>query len=181
MTLTKQRDVFAEIANRVAHLRGTGRAVEPDDVDVQRVERRADRADVGAQQHAPFGDERRLRLNRDAAHSARELAPDSRDRRLELEQILHRLEQQQIDAAFDERARLLGVDVAQLLVRDLRERRIRRRDQHPGRSHRAGDEARALRRRERVAGLARERRRAQVDLARSLAEPVLVELQSRRR
>ena len=113
MTLTKQREFSHKIANRVAHLRGPGRAVQADDVDVERVERRADRANIGAQQHAPFGDERRLRLNRHAAHAARELAPDAGDRRLELEQILHRLEQQQIGAAFDERARLLAVDIAQ--------------------------------------------------------------------
>ena len=111
--------VFAKIADRVAHLRGTRRAVETDDVDVQCVERRTDRADVRAEQHPPFGDERRLRLNRHAAHSTRELEPDAGYRRLEFEQVLHRLQQQQIDAAFHERARLLGVEIAQLLVGDL--------------------------------------------------------------
>ena len=39
-----------------------------------------------------------------------ELADDAGDRGFQLEQILHRLEQQQVGAAVDERARLLAVE-----------------------------------------------------------------------
>jgi hypothetical protein len=88
---------------------------------------------------------------------------------------LHRLEQEQIGAAFDERSRLLAIDVAQLLVRDIRERRIGRGDQHSGGSHGARDEARVLRRRDGVAGFSRDCSGLEVELLRSLAEAILVE------
>ena len=106
----------------------------------------------------PLGDQRRLRLNRNAAHAARELARDAGDRGFDFEQILHRLEEQQIDAALDERARLLAVDRGEFLEGDLRERGIRRRDQHSGRAQRAGDETRAIGRRVRIGGFARDAR-----------------------
>ena len=144
MTLTNARERSHKITNRVAHLRRPRRAVQADDFDVERVEHRANRANVGAEQHAAFGDQRRLRLNRHAPHAARELAADSGDRRLELQQVLHRLEQEQIDAALDERASLFGVNVAQLLEGDVRERRIGGRDEHAGRAHRSRDETRTL-------------------------------------
>ena len=81
------------------------------------------------------------------AHAAVELAHDAGDRGLHLQQILARLEQQQIDAALDEVARLLAVELGEFVEGDLRERRIGRRDEHARRAHRAGDEARPLRRR----------------------------------
>ena len=115
---------LAEVANRVAHLRRAGRTVQADDVDGQCVERRANRANIRSQQHTPVGNERRLRLDRNAAQAALELPGYTGDCRFQLEQILHRLEHQQVGAAFDERAGLFGVDVAQLPVGDLRERRI---------------------------------------------------------
>ena len=172
---------LAEIADRVAHLCGTGRTIQTDDLDLERVENGANRTNVGTEQHPPFGDQGRLRLNRDSSHSARKLEVNSRDRCLELEQILHRLEQQEIGAAIDERSCLLGVDVTQPLVRDVGERRIGGGDEHSRRPHRAGDEAWPLRRRVGGTRLSRDLGGAHVDLARALAERVLVELQSRTR
>ncbi len=108
--------VLAKKTDRVAHLPGTRRAVEPDDVHRERVERRSNRANVGTEEHATFGDEGGLSLNRDAPQSALELEHDSRYRRLEFEQVLHRLEHEQIGAAFDQRPRLLAVGLAQFRV-----------------------------------------------------------------
>ena len=51
MQWTGSGRVLAEEADRVAHVLGPGRAVEPDHVDVERVERRQHRLDVGAEQH----------------------------------------------------------------------------------------------------------------------------------
>ena len=160
-------------------MRRSGRAVEADDVDRQCVERRADRADVRAEQHASRDVQSRLRLDRNAAQSAPELAHDPRDRRLHLQEILARLDQQEIDAAFNQRARLFAIERRELVEGDARERGIGRRDEHPRRSERAGDKTRTLWRRERVRGLARDLGGAAIDLDRTVAEAELVELHAR--
>ena len=147
--------VVAQIAHRVAHLRRPCGAVEADHVDRQRIQRRTHGGDIRAEQHAAFGDQRRLRLNRHAPQPTIELANDAGDGGFEFEHVLHRLEQQQIGTAFNQIARLLAVGIAQLRVGDLRERRVRRRDQHAGRAHRARDEARPLGGGEFIAGFAR--------------------------
>jgi hypothetical protein len=171
--------VLHEIAHRIAHVRRARRTIEADDVDRERVERCGNGANIGAEQHAARYVERRLRLDRNASQTALELARDARDRGFHLQEILARLDQQQIDAAFDEMPRLFAVDVGELIEGDLRERRIRRRDQHAGRTERTRDEARLLGRRHRVAGGARDLGRPAIDLRRLIAEPVFVELQTR--
>ncbi len=57
----RQGGGLAEEADRVAHVLGAGRAVEPDHLDVERRERRQHRLDVGAEQHLAA-----LRQERDA-------------------------------------------------------------------------------------------------------------------
>ena len=58
----RQRRGLAEEADRVAHVLGAGRAVQAEDVDVERLERRQHRADVGAEQHlAAVGQQRDAR------------------------------------------------------------------------------------------------------------------------
>ena len=54
----RRRAVLAEEAHGVAHVLRAGRAVEADDVDVERLERGQRGADVGAEQHlAAVGEE----------------------------------------------------------------------------------------------------------------------------
>ena len=159
---------------------GTGRAVEADDVDRQRVKRRRHGANIGSQQH-PAGDvERRLGLDGDAPQAAVEFAHDAGDGGFHFEQILAGLEQQQIDAALHEIPGLLAVQIGEFVEGDLRKRRIRRGDEHPRRPHRAGHEARAVGRRVAIGGFAREARAVAVDVGDPMTEAVLVELEPRR-
>ena len=69
---------------------------------------------------------------------------------LGVQRVDDRLEQQQVAAAVDQAAHLLLVGLAQLVERHVAERRIvdvgRDRQDPVGRPHRAGDEARAIRR-----------------------------------
>ena len=61
----RRRAVLAEEAHGVAHVLGAGRAVEADDVDLERLERRQRGRDVGAQQHlAAVGQQRDGGLDR---------------------------------------------------------------------------------------------------------------------
>ncbi len=90
---------FAQVPDCVAHLGRTGRTVQANDVDRQRVQRRRNGANIRTQQHPAFLNQGRLRLYRNAPQAALEFADDAGDRGFKLEQILHRLEQQHIDAA----------------------------------------------------------------------------------
>src|SRR5260370_7723112 len=57
-----QRAVFCQETHRLAHMFGPSRAIQPDHIDSQSDKRRHYRGDVGAEQHAPAGVERNLRL-----------------------------------------------------------------------------------------------------------------------
>ena len=117
-----------------------------------------------------------MRLNRDAAQSACEFARYARNRGFEFEQVLHRLEQQQIGAAFDEIAGLFAVKCGQFIERDFGKCRIRRRNQHAGRPHAACNETRALRRAVLVARFTCEARRIAIDFGDARAHAVFIEL-----
>ena len=96
------------------------------------------------------------------------------DRGLHLEDVLRRLDDDQVGAALDQAGRLLGEDLDQLAEADLAERRVVGRGQVAGRADRARDEAVLADR------LARDLGRLRVDLERVLAEAPLVELQPAR-
>ncbi len=93
-------------------------------------------------------------------------------RRLDLEDVLRGLDQDQVDAALDETAALLGEDLAQLPEGDVPERRVVGGGEHPGRADGAGHEALLAR------GGAGELGGAAVDLEGTVAETPLVELQA---
>ena len=59
-----QRGIFAEEADRLAHVFGTRGAVETDDVDAHAFEDGERRVDVGAEQHATRRVQRDLSLDR---------------------------------------------------------------------------------------------------------------------
>ena len=164
---------LAQEANRVAHVLGTGRAVEPDHLDVERGERREDGLDVGAEQHlAALRQQRDRCLDRQGAAGELERLASAEDRGLHLEDVLGRLDDDQVRAALDQAPGLLGEDLDQLLERDVSEGRVVARGQEARWPDRAGDEAIAAGR------LARDLRSLGVDLERVLAQAPLVELQT---
>ena len=78
----RRRAVLAEEAHGVAHVLGAGRAVEADDVDLERLERRQRGGDVGAEQHlAAVGQQRDGGLDRHGAARRLERLADAEDRR----------------------------------------------------------------------------------------------------
>ncbi len=170
----RQRAGLAEEADRVAHVLRPGRAVEPDHVDVERPQRRQHRLDVGPEQHlAAVGKERDGGLDRQRAAGLGEGLAGAEDRRLDLEDVLGGLDDDQVGAAFDQATRLFGEDLDQGGEGDVAQGRVGRRRQEPGRSDRAGDEAVLAGR------LAGDFGRLDVDLQRVLAEAPLLELQPR--
>ena len=134
--------VLAEEADRVSHVLGTGGAVEPDRVDVERLERRQHGADVGAQQHlAALWKQRHAALDRDLAARLLECLARSEHRRLDLEDVLRGLDDDQVDAAGEQADGLFAEHLGQLGELDLSERGVIAGGQEAGRADRAGDEA----------------------------------------
>ena len=170
----RQRRALAEEADRVAHVLGTGRAVEPDHVDFQRLERRQHRLDVGAQQHlAALRQQRDRGLDRQRATGLLEGLAGAEDGGLDLEDVLRRLDDDQVGAARHQAPGLLGEHVDELAERDPAEGRVVGGRQEAGGPDRPGDEALRAR------GPAGDLRRLRVDLQRVLAEAPLVELDPR--
>ena len=164
--------VLAEVADRVAHVLGARRAVQADGVDLERLERGQRARDVRAEEHlAALREQRHRRLDRHGAADALERLAGAEDRRLDLEDVLRRLDDEQVGAALEEALRLLGEDLEELTEGDAPEGRVGRRGQMAGRADRAGDEALLA---DRLAG---DLGRLAVDLERVVGEAPLVELQ----
>jgi hypothetical protein len=165
---------LAEEANGVAHVVGAGGAVEPDDVDLERLERGERGRDVGPEEHlAAVGQQRDAGLDRGAAAGGLERLADAEHRGLDLEDVLRGLDDDQVDAALEQALRLLGEDGDQLAEGDAPERGIVARREVAGGADRAGDEALLAH------GLARDLGGPAVDLERVVAEAPLVELDAR--
>ncbi len=170
----RQRARLAEVADRVAHVLGSGRAVEADDVDPHPLGDRQHRLDVGAEQHlAAVRQQRDRDLDRDAAADPLEGVAGADDRGADLEDVLRRLDDDQVDATLDKAARLLVEDLDEAPEGDVAEGRIVGGGKKAGRADRARDEALGACR------LAGDLGRLAVDLERVLAQPPLLELQSR--
>ena len=167
--------MLGEPAHRIAHVLRPGGAVEPDHMHGERLERRHRAGDVGAEQHAAARVERHLRLHGKPAADFREQLFEAGDGRLDLEDVLRRLDEQHIHAAFDEVLRLQVVLLRKRGKGDSREGGIAGTRQHPRRANGAGHEARLIRRCELVARGAREARRRDVDVARLVLEPPFAE------
>ena len=153
-----------------------GRAVETDHVDRESFEDGERGGDVGAEQHPARGVERDRGLDRDALAGLRENLLGSMNRGFELEDVLHRLDDQDVGAAVDQPADLVEEELLHLLECVLAEHRIFRGGQQSGRTDRAGDEARARRRAVVVGHLARQLGGEAVLLVGALAETVFLEL-----
>ena len=166
---------LAEEADRVAHVVRTRGAVQADGVDLERLERRERRVDVGAQEHlAAVGQQRDRDLDRHRAPDRPERLARAEDRGLGLEDVLDRLDDDQVHAAEEQAAGLLLEDLDELAERHRAQRRVVGGGQEAGRAHRPGDEA-LVAAADRVAG---DLRGDLVDLERVLAETPLVELEA---
>ena len=138
----RQRRVLGERPQRVDHLLGTGRAIEPHDVRAGGAEQRGGGKRLGAEQHAARGIERDLGDERHAPpHFLLRLARPE-ELRAQLEQVLRGLGDQAIDAPLQERDGLLAKDLDELAGPDAAQVGIARGGQEPARPERAGDEAR---------------------------------------
>ena len=136
-----QPGVLREVADRLSHVLGTGRAVEPDHVDPQRLQDGEDGGDVGAEQH-PAGDvEGHLGLDGDLAAGALEGLAGREDRRLDLQDVLAGLDDEQVRATVEQPLRLLAKGRDQLTECDPPQAGVTACGQEAGRSHAAGDEA----------------------------------------
>ena len=170
----RHRRVLAEEADRVAHVLGAGRAVEADDVDLQRLERGQRGADVGAEQHlAAVGQEADAGLDRHGAAGGLERLAGAEDGGLDLEDVLRGLDDDQVDAALEQAPGLLREDGHELAEADRAERRVLGGGQVAGRADRAGHEAVLA---DRLAG---DLGGPAVDLERVVAEAPLLELEPR--
>ncbi len=106
--------VRGQVAQVLAHLTGTGGAVQPDHVDAERLERGQRRGDLAAEQHRPGGLDRDLRDDQRIRGHASDGSIGADDGRLGLQQVLAGLDDQRVGAAAQQG---LGVDligVAQL-------------------------------------------------------------------
>ena len=111
--------VLGEVADVLAHLGGAGGAVEPDDVDVQRVDGGERSADLGAHQHAPSELHGDLGLDGDLAADLGHGPARGDDRGLQGQQVEVGLQDEQVDPALQQRLGGHLVVVAQLGEADL--------------------------------------------------------------
>ena len=106
--------VLGEVAEVLAHLVGPGGAVEADDVGAQRVDRRQGGADLGAGQHAAGQLDGDLDLERDLTALGGHGPAGGDHGRLEPEQVVLGLDDQEVDAALEQAVHLDLVGVAQI-------------------------------------------------------------------
>ena len=179
-TVHRRAGVLAQVADGIAHQVRAGGAVEPDDVDVHRLERRERTAIVGAEQHAPGGIERDRALDRHLSARDTHGVPGCKDLRLHLEHVLARLEDQQIRAALEQTLRLVAKRKLQLGLRQLAQLGVLGRRQESRWPHGPGDEPRpAIRCGVAVGDPPRDGCGGAVQLDRALAEPPLLEPRAR--
>ena len=169
-----------QLAQVGPHLAGPEGAVDADREGARVGDRDPEGVDRLSRERAPaaIGDRHRD-YQRDLGAPLVEDVEDGGDRRLRVQRVEDRLDQQQVRAAVEQPARLLGVGVADGVERDGAERRIvdvRRDGQRAVRGpDRTRDVARALRRARRpaVRRLAGEPRRGDVHLVGRRLEPVV--------
>ncbi len=167
--------VGSEVSERLAHLNRAGGAVEADHVDLHCVERGEGGRDLGAGQHAARELDGHLDLERDLAPYSHHGATCRTDGCLGAEQVEHRLDDQQVDAAFEQAGCLLFVGVAQG-----GERRLAEGGELGARPHRPGDEFRPVRRRVLVGQAPGQGRGGHVELVGALGQVVLGKYQGER-
>ncbi len=115
--------VPGQVAQVLAHLLRPGRAVQPDQVDAERLQRGERGADLGAAQHRAGGLDRDADDDRQVRAPVGERAPGADHGRPQLQQVLRGLDQHGVGAAVDQTADLVGVRVPQGGVAGVAQRR----------------------------------------------------------
>ena len=147
----RTRRRLAKVANGLLHQVRARRAVEADNVDRHRFERRDGGGDIAADQH------RAHRLNRDRAEDRHFLAElfhritRSDDRQLHLQDVLAGLDVEAVDATGNQALGVFFVGREQLFGRDVADRHELR-----ARPHRTSDEKRLLGRAQAIGNAARQ-------------------------
>ncbi len=159
-----QRDagVRGQVAQVLAHLPGAGGAVEPDDVDAERLQRGERGADLAAEQHGAGRLDRDVRDEHDigyrtVGHRRGDRAPGPDDRGLGLQQVLARLDDDRVGAAAEQAGRVELVGVPEGGEGDVPQRRQLRPRPHGTRAPSAGGPARTPRPRPRARSAPRPR------------------------
>ncbi len=169
----RQRDpgVLGEGAQVLAHLGGPRGAVQPDEVDAERLQRGERGADLRAEQHRAGGLDGDLRHDRHPAALGGHRPAYAQDGRLGLQQVLAGLDDDRVRAARDETAAAFGVGVAEAGEGLVTERRQLRAG-----PDRAEHEPWPVRRRDLVGHLAGQYRRLLGELADPFRDAVLGEV-----
>ena len=162
--------VLGEVAQRLTHLLGAGRAVEADDVDLHGLEGGQRRSDFGARQHTTGELNGDLDLERNPATNLGHGEATGVDGRLRPEEVEHRLDDEQVCPAFQDGPGLVDVAGSEIGVGDLAEGWELR-----SWSNRPGHESRLPRRRVRVSRSAGNVGSGAAELGRSVFEAVLSE------
>ena len=113
------RRVTGEVPQVLAHLRRAGRAVQPDHVDAEWLERCEGGTDLRAEQHGACGLDSHVHDHRKITARVRQCALRTQRRRLRLQQILRGLDQDGVDVAGEHAFDLLLVGISQPGVRDM--------------------------------------------------------------
>ncbi len=123
----------AQVPEVLPHLGRAGGAVQPDHVGPERVEGRECRADLAAHQHPPGRFDGYLHLDRQLPAGIGHRAPGPDYRRLGLEEVLYRLDDEEVGPAGDKASGCLLVAVAHIGEGNLAERGdLRARAEGPG-------------------------------------------------
>ena len=166
----RQRRVLGQEAQVLLHLRRAGGAVDAEHVGSHRPERHEGGADLAADEHPPGRLHRHLDLQRHGPARRLHRPPAGDHRRLDLEEVHARLDEEQVDAAFEQPGGLLLVGVAQVGEADVPEARQLRAG-----TDRAGDVAGATVGGELVGDLSGEAAGGDVELVGLVGDVVLVE------
>ena len=166
----RQLRVLAEVAQVLLHLGRAGGAVDAEDVGAHGRDGHDGGTDLAADEHPARRLHRHLDLDRDLAADRCHRPAAADHRRLHLQQVHARLDEEQVDAADEQPVRLLLVGVAQLGEPDVAEaRQLRARTDRAG--HVAGPAVGGV-----VVGhLAGDARRGDVELVGLVGDVVLGE------
>src|SRR5207253_30959 len=114
--------------------------IETDDIDAERFESCHCARDVGAEEHAAADVECDLCLERNSSAELFEELLDSGDRGFDFEDVLRRLDEEEVDASFYKVLSLVVEILRELVEGDVAECGVGARWEHAGRAHRCGDE-----------------------------------------
>ena len=114
-----QRGIFAEDADRLAHVLGSGGTVEADDVDAHAFEDGERSVDVGAEQHAACRVQRDLGLDRQIDSSLIEGFVQTCDGGFDFEDVLRGFDEQQVNPAADQTDGLLAEGIGEFVECDI--------------------------------------------------------------